>query len=82
MRVNAPWSQDIVDRLNAHQSAGYVHEYTCGNCGHALTATTDGWVCESPKPCNYTQSWAHEPPTLEQLEAMNPAKFFERQSIP
>jgi hypothetical protein len=78
--VKAPWSADIVERLNAHQACGYLHPYTCGKCRADLTATTDGWVCQgSGEPCDYTQNWAHEPPALVWFVEMNPAKLFESQ---
>lgn len=81
MSVEAPWSQDIVDRLNAYQKSGFFHPYTCAECRSDLIATAEGWKC-SEVGCEYTQGWAHEPPTPEQLEAMNPLKFFEIQAKP
>lgn len=58
--LTAPWLPGVVDALNEYQTAGWMHEYTCGNDGHevhvALVATTDGWVCPE---CPYTQTWAH-----------------------
>ncbi len=64
--IKAPWTQDIVDRLNAIQTAGFLHPYTCGECRSDLIATTDGWKC-SEVGCDYTQDWAHEPPTLDRI---------------
>jgi hypothetical protein len=67
--IKAPWSDDIIVRLNAYQVAGVFHPYTCGNdhCRSDLIATTNGWICDN---CNYTQDWAHEPLTLEELNKL------------
>lgn len=64
--IEAPWSQDIVDRLNAQQKANVFHPYTCGNCREDLVATENGWICSSPV-CGYTQNWAHNPLTIEDI---------------
>lgn len=60
-RVDAPFTPDQVESLNAYQVAGVFHEFTCGGDhdeSAMLLATTDGWVCSTL--CGYTQSWAHE----------------------
>jgi hypothetical protein len=66
-RIEAPWTPEQVDALNAWQR-GPVHSFTCGRRsepGHVqrpdadlgqLVATADGWVC--PDGCGYTQQWA------------------------
>jgi len=63
MRIEAPFSDEQVERLNAWQQRGDVHPFTCpGNnpdCwkGRDLVARPDGWVC----PCGaYRQYWAHD----------------------
>lgn len=53
--ITAPWSDEQVERLNAWQTRGDVHPFTCPE-GHDLRATTGGWVCGH---CAYTQNWAH-----------------------
>jgi hypothetical protein len=64
--IHAPWTDKQVAALNASQEAYTRHPFTCGRRdlpGHkwdkgdlgVLTATTNGWVCES---CGYTQDWA------------------------
>lgn len=61
------WTDNQVDLLNAHQSAGRFHPYTCPNRDEdthnwrhgdlgVLVATRDGWTCPD---CDYTQGWAH-----------------------
>lgn len=71
-RIEAPWSQAMVDHLNAYQKVGLFHPYTCGgermDQAHQdyayqhegdygqMIATTDGWVCPV---CDYRQTWAH-----------------------
>lgn len=75
--VRTPWSPAQVDALNARQRHPLAHPYTCSREGHgALRATNLGWVCDGtweddssrPRPCRYTQEWAHavdaEPKTL------------------
>jgi hypothetical protein len=57
-----PWTQEVVDALNAQQKAREVHPFTCGNRKdiektHAdkegvLVATADGWTCPW---CDYKQ---------------------------
>lgn len=65
MKVQAPWSSEVVDALNEWQCDQRVHPYTCAHRGDGrhrdegkLIATPDGWVCPS---CTYTQGWAHAP---------------------
>ena len=59
--VYAPWTDDQVKSLNAYQTEGIGHDFTCGNTRHkksfSLFAMNDGWHCMSPK-CQYTQQWA------------------------
>jgi hypothetical protein len=57
--VEAPWTDEQVEKLNHYQRLGYVHEYTCphDHPGRVLHATCNGWVCPL---CDYTQPWAHE----------------------
>ena len=74
MAVTSPWSDDTVARLNAHQTCGFLHPYTCGNCSADLVATRDGWVCAGDG-CSYTQNWAHDPPKITDLEAMKNSLF-------
>lgn len=55
--VHAPWSADQVASLNAYQSSGVFHPYTCGkrcNGEGVLTATPGGWACPA---CGYRQGW-------------------------
>lgn len=63
-----PFTADEVVNLNAHQTNGRLHPFTCPNRGDgehrelngdlgALFATTRGWICPF---CDYTQSWAHD----------------------
>lgn len=70
-KLNIPWTQEMIDDLNAHQNNGMMHPYTCDRSAECcevnqrprdyskdgiLIATKDGWVC----PCGkYTQDWAH-----------------------
>lgn len=64
--IQAPWTEDQVDRLNAYQWAGVMHEFTCihdhsdeaGESHMPLFATTEGWVCLW-FDCGYRQNWAH-----------------------
>lgn len=59
-RIRAPWTVEQVAALNAFQSAGRMHPFTCGGRHErhvSLLATEDGWVC--PVGCGYTQTWAH-----------------------
>lgn len=67
--INAPFTPEQVERLNAFQQAGRIHPFTCCSDGPAdqcerrlrkseglLIATPEGWVC----PCGaYRQTWAH-----------------------
>lgn len=59
MKITAPFSPEQVDALNAWQSAGLVHPFTCGTetCRTPLIATPLGWECAY---CEYTQNWAHD----------------------
>jgi hypothetical protein len=64
-RVQAPWSDEYVNRLNAHQNDNSRHPYTCGSGNRTdsrhldgegkLIATKWGWLCPF---CDYRQSWA------------------------
>lgn len=59
-KIYAPWTNTQVEGLCKYQTAGFVHEYTCGSGIHdtvALIPTLDGWVCHI---CPYRQNWAHE----------------------
>ena len=80
VKIEAPWDHDIVERLNAVQKCGWIHPFTCGSCREDLVATEAGWICEAIKKggakCDYTQNWALSPPTLEDLEKMNPSNIF------
>lgn len=61
--LTAPWSQEVINELNAHQGGDSRHPYTCGrlSCRRdhpdaILRATSDGWRCDH---CDYEQNWAH-----------------------
>lgn len=59
-QIKAPFTEEQVEKLNAWQKLGFVHEFTCDNNhkgNRVLVATKDGWKCPS---CPYTQNWAHE----------------------
>lgn len=73
MRIEAPWSAEVVDALNNYQWSGW-HPYTCWGLdkttgAHAdyqcmvggefgqLVATQYGWICPVPG-CDFRQSWA------------------------
>lgn len=67
MIINAPWTPERVEYLNARQADPTRHPYTCpgpspeypdcvGLMGRTLTATVDGWVCQCGR---YKQDWAH-----------------------
>jgi hypothetical protein len=60
--IHAPWTPEQVRNLNAFQSGGGMHPFTCGKDhgaqAMALIARTDGWHCSAP-PCDYRQDWAH-----------------------
>lgn len=69
--MKAPFSEEQVKSLNAHQNNSQLHPYTCNRefdeCevrmnpndytkNGILIATTEGWIC----PCGkYKQGWAH-----------------------
>lgn len=68
-RIEAPWSDLTVERLNAYQGQTNTHPFTCRNRNDGnhvetrpqtdlgqLVATNAGWVCLD---CDYTQNWAH-----------------------
>lgn len=60
-QVHVPFSADEVASLNAYQTSGFFHPFTCGedNChGIRLIAATNGWHCAS-QACDYHQLWAH-----------------------
>lgn len=57
--MKAPWTQAQVEALNAYQTAGEFHPFTCGNDhggDRVLVAVPSGWTCPG---CDYTQDWAH-----------------------
>jgi hypothetical protein len=61
--VETPWTPEQVESLNAFQSAGTMHPFTCGDSdcraatgGEAMLATPSGWAC---RRCTYRQYWAH-----------------------
>lgn len=62
-RIEAPFTDEQVDALNAFQKACQFHPFTCPGdhivCEQhrELIATNDGWVCHCG---DYRQSWAHE----------------------
>lgn len=60
------FSPEEVASLNAYQTSGVFHPFTCGGDrtdeNHLdgqglLVATRNGWICIW---CDYKQSWAHE----------------------
>lgn len=61
-RVTAPFSSSQVESLNAYQTSGVFHEFTCPhNHGYGptiLVATLGGWLCANAR-CSYVQNWAH-----------------------
>lgn len=57
VKSHAPWNDETIARLNAHQHDDRFHPYTCGyDSRHILVATREGWKCPE---CDYTQNWAH-----------------------
>jgi hypothetical protein len=71
MKVKAPWSDDIVERLKKWQSCGLFHEYNCPECKIPLRVKNDGWFCIGKRNlCTYKQDWAHEPPSVEEVDKM------------
>ena len=70
-KIEAPFTQEQVQKLNEYQRNGRFHPFTCcspsdiikceraklGNgMGGLLIATKEGWVC----PCGgYKQNWSH-----------------------
>lgn len=63
--IKAPWSPELVYKLNKRQKDPHVHPYTCGGEGRndmrihgdgegVLVATINGWICPY---CAYTQDW-------------------------
>jgi hypothetical protein len=63
--TRAPWSQELVNALNAQQKDETRHPYTCGgnrtDAKHldgegVLVATPNGWMCPY---CDYRQDWCH-----------------------
>lgn len=76
-KITAPWTGEQVNALNAYQTSGAMHPFTCGNRPHegdaeaVLQATSDGWVCTTAT-CGYTQDWAHafmaDPETLSLIQ--------------
>lgn len=62
-RIDAPFTDEQVENLNAFQENMLAHPFTCdgSGCGQdvsaILKATNEGWIC----PCGkYKQNWAHE----------------------
>lgn len=57
--IEAPFTDEQVENLNAFQKSNRYHPFTCGGqCSDSvLVATNAGWIC--PR-CDYTQCWAHE----------------------
>lgn len=64
-RINAPWSEKVVELLIKYQKSSQVHPYTCGTTecvtkygwdfdSTHLKPTTEGWVCPL---CDYKQNW-------------------------
>ena len=56
MIVYAPFTSEQVESLNAYQSSGAFHPYTC-DCGRVLRAVPAGLECPW---CRRVQAWAHE----------------------
>lgn len=72
-KITPPWTAEEVEALNAFQTDGRFHPFTCGNkdrhpqiehpsgwtetVGEVLVATEHGWTCTH---CDYTQKWAHQ----------------------
>jgi len=61
-KIQAPFNEEQVQKLNEYQQNKSFHPYTCGGgygcCKRDISyaATKDGWIC----PCGvYTQNWAH-----------------------
>ena len=70
--MEAPFTQEQIDKLNEYQKSGRFHPYTCDrkspNCetklipkdyskDGILIAMEDSWIC----PCGeYKQNWAHD----------------------
>ncbi len=77
MMIHAPFSDDVVVRLNGYQKFALAHPYTCPKCKSNLVAYHDGLRCDfayedvmSYRPCGYTQDWALDPPTEDDLKYM------------
>ena len=82
-KVEVPFTEAQVARLNEYQKNGMFHPFTCGNhdcrAKHpesVLVAKPDGWHCPH---CDYRQNWAHGFMTEKQ---MTPEEFFEEQGWP
>lgn len=66
-RIHAPFTTEQVIRLNAWQTDGRVHPFTCEmHSDTPLVATAEGWRCPHAGGyapidvhCDYTQDWAH-----------------------
>jgi hypothetical protein len=56
-RIEAPFTPEQVEALNAWQELGFVHPFTCGTCSNDLVAREEGWYCPTDG-CGFTQSWA------------------------
>lgn len=57
----APWSDEIVKKLNDYQTNGKCHPYTCGYCRdkyHTRFIIKDGKRIEEPVDFNYgNENW-------------------------
>lgn len=77
MLIKAPWTDAEVTKLNAFQTCGWMHPFTCvyqGDVDHGGTATilvakNDGFECPV---CGLRQNWAHD----FMLEGAPPAPSF------
>lgn len=59
-KIEAPFTQEQVDRLNEYQKLGFMPEFTCDNehgGQRILVATNSGWICTE---CDYKQNWSHK----------------------
>ena len=65
MKVWSPWTKEQIDQLNAFQTFGTFHPFTCPEQHEGeepeikLVALAGGWVCPD-QDCDYTQDWAWE----------------------
>lgn len=62
--IEAPFTPEQVESLNAFQESRVMHPFTCGYRDEhpddegVLFATPEGWVC-TVLGCTYRQTWAH-----------------------